>query len=43
MRELNAELDRSNSAKEVKPFKFVSLFRTAYPMFAAQSEQARGP
>lgn len=39
MRELNSELDRSNSSKEVKPFKFVSLFRTAYPMFAAQSEQ----
>ena len=39
MRDLDAELDRSNSAKEVQPFKFVSLFRTAYPMFAAQSEQ----
>ena len=39
MRELNVELDRANSAKEVKPFKFVSLFRAAYPMFAAQSEQ----
>ena len=39
MRNLDAELDRSNSAKEVQPFKFVSLFRTAYPMFAAQSEQ----
>ena len=24
---------------QVKPFKFVGLFRTAYPMFAQQSEQ----
>ena len=42
MQQLNSELDRSNSAKEVKPFKFVSLFRTAYPMFAQQNEQGGG-
>jgi len=42
LRQLNAELDRSNSAKEVKPFQFVSTFRTTYPMFAQQNEGGRG-
>jgi len=42
LKDLNAELDRSNSAKEVKPFAFVSKFRQNFPMFAQQSEGPGG-
>lgn len=42
MNELMGELDRSSSAMEVKPFKFVGTFRNAFPMFAEQAEGGRG-
>lgn len=42
MRELMGELDRSSSAAEVKPFRFVGTFRNAFPMFAQQAEGGRG-
>ena len=42
LKDLNSELDRSNSAKEVKPFNFVARFRQAFPMFAQQAEGGRG-
>lgn len=42
MRELVAELGRSNAAQEVRPFKFVSIFRQNFPMFAQQAEGGRG-
>lgn len=42
MRELMGELERSSSAMEVKPFRFVGTFRNAYPMFAQQAEGGRG-
>lgn len=37
-RELLAELDRSTSAREVTPLKFVATFRRLFPRFAEQSE-----
>lgn len=42
MRDLVAELDRSNSAQEVTPLKFVSVFRRAFPMFAQRTENGQG-
>jgi len=42
MRDLVGELERSNSAKEVVPAKFVGIFRQVFPMFAQQAEGGRG-
>jgi len=42
MRELMGELERSTAAQEVRPFKFVSVFRQNFPMFAQQAEGGRG-
>lgn len=42
MRELVGELERSNATQEVRPFKFVSVFRQNFPMFAQQAEGGRG-
>merc|ERR1719164_38972 len=42
MREMLHELIRSNAAKEVRPFKFVSTFRTAFPLFAQRTDDGRG-
>jgi len=42
MRELMTELERSTAAHEVRPFKFVSVFRQNFPMFAQQAEGGRG-
>jgi len=42
MRELIGELLRSNAAREVRPLKFVSTFRTAFPMFAERTENGQG-
>ena len=42
LKDLNVELDRSNSAKEVTPMGFVGRFRQAFPMFAQQNEGGRG-
>merc|ERR1719240_842806 len=41
-REIVDELIRSNAAREVRPFKFVTTFRTAFPMFAQRTEDGRG-
>jgi len=41
-REIVDELLRSNAAVEVRPFKFVSTFRTAFPLFAQRTEDGRG-
>ena len=38
MREIIDELVRSNAAVEVRPFKFVSTFREAYPLFAQRTD-----
>ena len=37
-RELLAELDRSSSAREVLPLRFVSTFREHFPRFAEQAD-----
>ena len=42
MRELIGELLRSNAVREVRPLKFVSTFRTAFPMFAERTENGQG-
>ncbi len=42
MRDVLTELMHSSSAIEVKPFKFVSTFRTAFPMFAERTENGQG-
>lgn len=42
LRELVAELGQSTAAQEVRPFKFVSIFRQNFPMFAQQAEGGRG-
>ena len=42
MRDLVGELERSSAAVEVRPFKFVSVFRQNFPMFAQQAEGGRG-
>lgn len=42
MRDLVSELERSSAAVEVRPFKFVGIFRQAFPMFAQQAEGGRG-
>ena len=42
LKELNGELDRGTSAKEVTPYNFVGRFRQAFPMFAQQNEGGRG-
>jgi len=42
MRDVMAELDRSNASKEVVPMRFVNTFRTAFPMFAERTEDGRG-
>ena len=41
-KEIINELLRSNAAKEVKPFKYVSTFRTAFPMFAQRTDNGQG-
>merc|ERR1719446_787321 len=40
--EIVDELIRSNAAREVRPMKFVSTFRTAFPLFAQRTEDGRG-
>ena len=42
IRELVDELNRSTAGVEVKPFKFVSVFRSTFPMFAQQAEGGQG-
>ena len=42
MRSIISELESSNAAREVKPFGFVNTFRTAFPMFAQQTDDGRG-
>jgi len=42
MREIIDDLIRSNAAREVRPLKFVSTFRTAFPLFAERTEDGRG-
>ena len=42
MREILDELIRSSAAREVRPFKFVSTFRTAFPLFAQRTDDGRG-
>jgi len=41
-REVISELERSNAAIEVKPFKFVQQFRTAFPLFAQRTDNGQG-
>ena len=41
-REIISDLERSNAAIEVKPFKFVSAFRTAFPLFAQRTDNGQG-
>ena len=41
-REIVDELIRSNSAREVRPMKFVTQFRTAFPLFAQRTDDGRG-
>ena len=41
-REIIDELLRSNAAREVKPFKFVTTFRTAFPIFAQRTDNGQG-
>ena len=36
------ELLRSSAAREVKPFKYVSTFRTAFPLFAQRTDNGQG-
>ena len=42
LREITDELIRSNAAREVRPFKFVSTFRTAFPLFAQRTDNGQG-
>jgi len=42
MREMVDELLRSNAAREVRPFKFVSTFRQAFPLFAQRTDNGQG-
>jgi len=42
MRDLVGELERSSAAVEVRPFKFVGVFRQGFPLFAQQAEGGRG-
>ena len=42
MREIMEDLEKSNAAQEVRPFKFVSTFRTAFPLFAQRTDDGRG-
>jgi ubiquitin carboxyl-terminal hydrolase 14 len=41
-REIVDELLQSSAAREVRPFKFVTTFRTAFPLFAQQTDNGRG-
>ena len=42
MREIMDDLEKSNAAQEVRPFKFVSTFRTAFPLFAQRTDNGQG-
>ena len=42
LRNLFGDLARSNSAQEVRPFKFVGAFRSAFPLFAQLTDDQRG-